>query len=199
MVIKWFCENFNYLINKNTPYLESFRHKEHFNRCLNDNVLVFVHPFYHEMGGASIALTDYYHDYKSLLFNLMGVSGWSKAWFTFPLVYDEGRNLLENGFFTKAFFTEFGSGNPLIPSELDEFKSKNFVLLGCYADQCIDDLVRSFKDRNIKDVSVLCEGVLFSSRGPEGIIRSNDYLFNRYVSDGIISKVNVVHLSDLIV
>lgn len=199
MVIKWFCENFSYLIDKNTPYVESFKHKERFNRDLSDNVFVFVHPFYPEIGGASIVSTDYYRDYKSLLFNLMGVSGWSKSWFTFPLAYDEGKKLLEEGLFTKAFFTEFGSGNPLIPSELDEFKGKNFVLLGCYADQCIDELVRSFNSRGITDVSVLSEGVLFGSRGPEGIVRSNDYLFDRYISQGIISKVNVVHLSDLIV
>lgn len=191
LVAKAFCLSnaFNYYDSVNN-------HRLSHNKCLSDNVLVIVHPLFAE-SIVKDSFIDSYVNYKSVLSEALSLSSWSKALFTFALAYNETKDLVESGVFNRTYFTEFCSGIPELETDVHDFINKRVVFLGSYAEQCVSELMASFLDAGVSDVSVLSEGVFFSDYARVNN-ESNDFLLDYYMRKGEIPLVKIIHLGDLI-
>lgn len=164
---------------------------------LKDDVITFIHPFYPEfragIHGSSVLesafiKTQEYIDYKRVINELINksLSDYSKALFTFPEDYVLN---FSKDLFDSCVLTVFGGGFLINNNDARKFKGKNVLIAGCYVEDCVNEVVDSLIIAGVSKVSVILDGVLFSRKYLEGVKRSNDYLLDRYYSEGFINKM----------
>lgn len=179
-------------------YDECLAHRNQFAQPLKDNLLVMIHyDFYSIINGLSLNAEwlNYWINSRALMDSCHKTPNWSVVLFNFPEVYFNSKSLIEQGVFSKVFFTYFLEGRPY-NEDLSELKNKQLIITGCYADICVKDLINHLLEES-NDISIIPEAVLFSNRFKKYKI-TNQELLEYLMNLEVYPKVKITSLEEFI-
>jgi phosphoribosyl-ATP pyrophosphohydrolase len=118
-------------------------HRDRHAKELKDVIVALIHHDLVDLDKKKVhpeSLIKWYHDNLRELVSIAKKNDWSTVLFTFPEIYCNHKQGLEQGLYDRAYFTEFCKGKPY-KEDLSDLEGRVVLAAGCYGNMCVKNLI----------------------------------------------------------